>query len=509
MKIPQFESRWALLLLSSVTAIAAADPQPESKQPDKSKEKPYELTFHVVTTGQKAVAGARIVPWAAGAGSGSFVLRESLFAPIVTDAEGTARVIFPTDRKNPEVERLLTAVKVGLRSIALRVDHPDHPMWSDYVDIGGEHRVMLSGSATIEIRAHRRNESGMLQSLVPVVSQSVYTGSDWSEKEGVLTIRRVEMNSANATRWLRVVHVPEKGPAWFSNLLDLRFKVKQVRLNLAMEPSVRVEGSLDPHVPRPVKRGRIVARVIHGSDVWSTWNWAATADVAPDGTFVIESLPPDEDLQLIALCDGWVSNSPTTDEVQAYAAQHGLSQLQYTGPDSTFVYPNLYRLEGSILRPIVSMRRTADCEVTVIDDAGRPLPDATVSFWPNQFFFMGGSNIVGTGFDAMKMLRSQIGGRKAKTDVDRRQFSEHYAAKTNERGIALIRNLPVPGAGEPAHPMSAMFSASHETYASTASLFPGPHATVSLESGKTKQVTVRLHRKTAELDTIPTPEKKQ
>ena len=89
----------------------------------------------------------------------------------------------------------------------------------------------------------------------------------------------------------------------------------------------------------------------------------------------------------IALCDGWVSNSPTTNEVQGYAAKYGLSQLQDFGPNSIFVYPNLYRLEGSVLRPIVSMRRTADCEVTVIDDAGRPLPDATVSFWPKPVFF--------------------------------------------------------------------------------------------------------------------------
>jgi hypothetical protein len=222
---------------------------------------------------------------------------------------------------------------------------------------------------------------------------------------------------------------------------------------------------------------------------------------------VIESLPPDEDLQLIALCDGWVSNSPTQNEVQAYAAKHGLSQLQYTGPNSTFVYPNLDRLEGSILRPIVSMNPTADCEVTVIDDAGRPLPDAMVSFWPNQLFFMSGSNIVGSGFDAMKMLRSQIGWRKAKPDVDWRRFSKEYAAKTNERGIALIHNLPVPGAGERERATEAMFSASHETYASTAPLFPAPHANVSLESGKTGQVTVRLHRKTAQLDTIPTPGK--
>jgi hypothetical protein len=503
MKTPQVESRWALLVLLSVTAIAAADPQPESKPPDKSQEKPYELTFHVVSTDQKPVAGARIVPWAVGAGPGSFGFRENLFAPIVTDAEGTARVIFPTDRKDPQVERLLRAVKGGLRSIALRVDHPEHPMWSAYLNIGGDHRVTLSEAATVEIRAHRRNESGMLQRLVPVVSQSFYSGSDWSEKDGVLTIRRVEMNSAKATRWLRVVHVPEKGPVWFSNLLDLRFKVKQVRLNLAMQPSVRLEGSLDPHVPRPVKGGRVVAQVIHGSDVWTNWTWGATAEIAPDGTFVLESLPPDEDLQLIALCDGWVSNSPTTDEVQAYAAKHGLSQLQYTGPVSHFVYPNLYRLEGSILRPIVSMNPTADCEVTVIDDAGRPLPDATVSFWPNQIFFMSGSNIVGTGFDAMKMLRSQIGGRKDKPDVDWRRFSKDYAAKTNERGIALIHNLPVPGAGGRERATEAMFSASHETYASTASLFPAPHANVSLVSGKTGHVTVRLHRKTAQLETIP------
>ena len=73
MKTPQVES-WALLVLLSLTAIAAADPQPESKQPDKTKDKPYELTFHVVTTGQKPVAGARIIPWAVGAGSGGRIL---------------------------------------------------------------------------------------------------------------------------------------------------------------------------------------------------------------------------------------------------------------------------------------------------------------------------------------------------------------------------------------------------------------------------------------------------
>ena len=254
MKTPQVESRWALLVLLSVTAIAAADPQPESKQPDKSKEKPYELTFHVVTTGQKPVAGARIVPWAVGAGPGSFGLRENLFAPIVTDAEGTARVIFPTDRKDPQVERLLRAVKGGLRSIALRVDHPDHPMWSAYLDIGGDHRVTLSEAATVEIRAsterigHAATFGSRRVAIALLGIGLVREGRSPHDPS-----RRNE--HAKATRWLRVVHVPEKGPAWFSNLLDLRFKVKQVRLNLAMEPSVRVEGSLDPHVPRPVKRG--------------------------------------------------------------------------------------------------------------------------------------------------------------------------------------------------------------------------------------------------------------
>ena len=140
----------------------------------------------------------------------------------------------------------------------------------------------------------------MLRRLFPVLSDSLYSGADWSEHDGLLTIRRVDLDGDEATRWLRIVHVPETGPTWFSDLIDLRRVNYPFRLNLALKPGVRVEGSLGERVPRPVKNGRIVAEIIDGTDSWSHWTWLASAKIDPDGKFVLESLPAEENLQLIA-----------------------------------------------------------------------------------------------------------------------------------------------------------------------------------------------------------------
>ena len=106
--------------------------------------------------------------------------------------------------------------------------------------------------------------------------------------------------------------VSEKGTVWFSDSIDLKqFTSDTIALDLRLKPGTRVVGRLADDVPRPVKNGRVVARIIHGADSWSNWNWYAKAEIDTDGTFTFDPLPPDENLQMIAICDGWVSCLPT------------------------------------------------------------------------------------------------------------------------------------------------------------------------------------------------------
>jgi hypothetical protein len=322
-------------------------------------------------------------------------------------------------------------------------------------------------------------------------------GADWAEQADVLTIHRVDVDSATASRWLRVVHVPEHGPVLYSELIDLKLRTKNpISLDLALKPGVRVEGRLADSVPRPVENGRLVAAIVTGTDSWTNWVWSATAKIARDGRFVLESMPADENLQLVALCDGWASASPTIQEMAAYGAQNGFSDPNYHGPLQSWVFPRLYRLTGSKIEPVVPMVRTSTCEVTVVDENGQPLADAIVAFSPNQMLYNAGSQLVGAGFDGLTSIRAQLAAGKHLTEPDFHggDLEKTYMAKTNSRGVAIVTNLPLGGATEVATPTEMTFDVTHDGYANLVGPMNETPKTVKLMAAQTSHITVRLKR---------------
>ncbi len=454
-----------------------------------------EFTFHVVSTRRKPVAGATVRPWAIGYGSGGSLISEKTAPPVKTDVNGEARIRLHLAGTSSEAALMRHAVQSGLRSIAVRVDHPDHAVWSAYAELGGNRQIMLSNSTTIQIRAHREHEQASLTRLFPVLSGSLIEGADWSEQNGILTIRRVDIDSDHASRWLRVVHVAQDGPVLFSNLVDLKLHSENsISLDLTVRPSVRVEGRLADSVPRPVRSGRVVAAIVDGRGGPTNWVWWATAEIAPDGRFALDSLPADENLQLVALCDGWASASPTVEETTAYAAKYGYSDHNYKALPPHFVCPRLVRLLEPTVKPVVPMLRTATCEVTVTDQTDRPLAGASVEFWPTQMFYNHVSNLAGTGIDALATIREQLATGKHRTATDTR-LSRHYrtySAKTNDRGVAIVRDIPLGGPKELESPTTVKFDVIREGYAPQGGPTNNAYATAKLLPAQTAHVTVRL-----------------
>src|SRR5207247_333698 len=90
--------------------------------------------------------------------------------------------------------------------------------------------------------------------------------------------------------------------------------------------------------------------------------WHAWATVHEDGSFAIHSLPAG-DLEILALCDGFVSTN---------------------GPGQFHMrYPQRHLLGTNDLAITIGMEPNARLEVTVTDDNSRPLKEARVVTWPN------------------------------------------------------------------------------------------------------------------------------
>ena len=456
-----------------------------------------EFVFKVVDTDGRPVADASVLPWAVGTNGGSFGVPGKKFPPVRTDAEGIARIVIPSG-EDRELKNFKYLRKDDINEFALEVRHPDHPAWCKYLAADGKQVVVLGPSTTVEIRAHRRTDVDLVDQLFPMLSATT-DFTDWSQDNGKLTLRRVDLAGDEPWRWLRIVHAPDQGSAWFSDLIDLKQEAgNPISLDVPLKPGVRVVGHLAEDVPRPIKNGRVVAKIVDGSKSWTNWEWQATAEIAPDGTFELNSLPRDENLQLIAICDGWVSRSPSIEEVNDYGEKYHYN-LKYRGPNSVQVFPQLVRIGGLAANPDVRMDPTATCEVTVVDENKSPIANADVEFWPNEYFFGSGSSILGVGRNTIEEIRAELkSGKPEKPQFIR---DSRYSAKTDANGKAIVANLPAWAAAD-APPHETQFRVYHDGYLAIANspnaqrnlILREPELVVKLAPEQTSRVTIQIRK---------------
>ena len=193
--------------------------------------------------------------------------------------------------------------------------------------------------------------------------------------------------------------------------------------------------------------GRVIAFITTSIDVTSSnrsddWTWFDVATIAEDGTFAFESLPRGDVVQMISVCDGWVSKTPNEDVYKQV-----VPWLRVPGAAS-FTLPQPFVLDEKTIDAELEMEPTATCEVTVLDPDGKPLPDAKIAMWPNQAFLGGGSTILGSGISSADSLR--MSEKELRASIEK-QFGAFHA-ETNEKGVAVIKNLP----GTPNQGLAAM-----------------------------------------------------
>ena len=249
-----------VVLAVGIGSSQADEPEPaapqipaaaEKSKPDSTPAAGAEFSFTVVTADGKPVVGASVRPWAMGVQNGSFGLPEKKFLTVKTDTEGKAHIVIPEPGNDADLARFKHLHKADINRFALEVHHPDHPDWSEYINSNGSEKITLVEPTTVEIRAHRTSDAAALDRLYPMLAATT-NFTDWSQADGKLTLHRVDLASKEPWRWLRIVHAPEKGPAWFSDLIDLKQETgNPISIDVAMKPGVRLVGRLAEDVPRP------------------------------------------------------------------------------------------------------------------------------------------------------------------------------------------------------------------------------------------------------------------
>jgi hypothetical protein len=270
-----------------------------------------------------------------------------------------------------------------------------------------------------------------------------------------------------------LVHFPEDGRPWFSDLVSFDAKVGETnRIDLELKPGSRITGKLEDSVPRPVMNGVVVAGIVpedvsaqSSPPVWHVWS-----TIKPDGSFTFDSVPRGR-LEIVAVCDGFLS-------------KNGPSQRQNSQRK-----PQRFVIDQPSSDVVVQMEPAAACEILVLDDRGQPLEDAEVAFWPNVLWNEYSSTIFASDlYDTTEVLKAE--GQFDWWAPDRRK--NRYTTLTNKRGVALVRDLPENPTGE-------SFNVNHPSFEMPVKRDPGGHAyrydRVSLYAGGTNQVTVRLQRR--------------
>jgi hypothetical protein len=199
-------------------------------------------------------------------------------------------------------------------------------------------------------------------------------------------------------------------------------EVRLFRYLVELQPGVRVFGKLPSNIKRPVKDGVVIARqqpmpMTNAREfgmrqlMWGEWT-----KIAEDGSFEFLSMPRSGKIQVIAMCDGWVA----LDEGRMTKGQ-------------------TFSVSDEDLEVELELEPTMDAIIDVKDEAGNPIQDASVAFWPNPLWVDFGSQILGQRFQSLDQVKAQVAQNEASVTLDR---VSAFLEKTDAKGRAVIRNLP-------------------------------------------------------------------
>jgi hypothetical protein len=393
--------------------------------------------------------------------------------------------------------------------VTWQIEHDDFILFREDVDVADNPgTVTLKRGRRIAISAVSAESDERITTDLHAMLSGGGSGNEWqTNSAGLLMSKSV----APERRLLRIVHAPEDGPVLFSEVIDLNENGDALRVllrDIKLHPAVRLSGRLHDDVPRPVQNGTVSLNIIDRVGEERDWEarlyWTDWAKIREDGTFEFAALPAGSLVQLIGLCDGWVNDFPTNQDIEALGADIDVASFR-----SSRIIPQLTELTQPKNTTVLRMVKTASVKVTVLDPVGNPLPGAQVYTNPNQIWIDGGSQIVGNGASMLAALRITDEQRKLMYDWSARQLlvdlgvrcpgGSRYQQVTDENGVAIMPSIP---AGTPDIPRDCSLQAVHDKFEQPIvdPVRMERSVTVNIPDHQQVEVVIRMEEKKAKSD---------
>lgn len=388
------------------------------------------LPIRVVDADGEPVVGAEVIPWALRCSQGHGQWRvdgfgESEPPKLMTDAAGWADVPYPRYAVSKE--------QVRTTEVTLHIDHSGFAYNdSEYIEVPRTeqepHTIMLARGALVEIVPLQDGKPAPLEGLNAMWSD----GRVWkpgvsptSTADGALRIPRMP----SGTGQVLLVRLDGERATHFSPIIDLKLEDgTTVRERAELRPAIQIKGTLSENVPRPIKNGRMKARILPTDSTQEHVFWETWVSIQADGTFAIDAWPAGEAVQIIALCDGYIAESGEPPAVV---------KKKPRVPDS-FYRPQVFSPQ-QLREPItLLMSPTIRCAIETADAMGKPIVGVKVSSYPNVGWWNFGSQIY-----CSPLVRGEtlLVGRDYRNCADH-SFSTPFEMVTDSQGHGELE-LPV------------------------------------------------------------------
>ena len=396
---------------------------------------PLERNVKVIDESGNPVESAKIIPWGIGTENGTgWGWPDAWPEEFATNDDGIVTVLVPE-----ELTATIGAESGNFTFISFRVEHSDFaPEVRDSYRGDGKQPITLSKGVTVAVKAIDSRTSQQITSDLYAVSSGYQ--SKWTLEAGLLRSTPFNPMAAETGQYFRVIYAPNDDPGtqfMFSDVIDASLLSAEDHIaspDVELHPSIELSGSLSENVERPVKvGGRVVATILSSPESYGS-SWQDVASIAEDGTFKFAALPRDSHVELVAVCDGWVSRG-TVETVAEYNRKYG---TDFRDPNAHGTAAMPYRLDSEASNIVVNMEETGICKFKVVDEHGKPIDLASIMLFPNQRTRVF-STFLGAGGRSIDALRNPV---QFGVDGNDDNFAKSYTRVTNSSGIAVISNLP-------------------------------------------------------------------
>ena len=353
-----------------------------------------ELVVLVVDEQDQPISGATVYAYAmrGAGGNGHGYWNEELIGPpktVVSDEAGKAVIHYPV-----HIGGATAPLTTNL--VTFQIGHTDFVQQVVHFSLGPK-LANVTLKAGCEVQFSAVDPTGKPVPDFAVMMAGPLSPSYWADDgQGGRRTR-----SASDGAWQTMIVKPQAdGPTLFSGVLPLTVRPDQdVRIrNVKLLPGANIQGTIADNVPRPVKNGYVIATSAPKpaensyADKDPSLTWHDWTEIQEDGSFELASIPRGGDLQIIGICDGWLSSTNIPDA------------------KGQFIMGQLFKLEKDKPRIelTLEMEHTGSLELTVLQPDGSPLKEGSIASWPNQAYLKGGSTLLGQRYRSLPVAELQL-----------------------------------------------------------------------------------------------------